>query len=174
MEDRRRKVFRRQPIEIELDGGLELVARPLPWQARNDLGDMVMQAYIGAMNSALQAMQDEPDAAPQLSGGLADKFRDPGAVFKAAFPVYAEGEFDLEKCQLEDIQISKLSYVELIECILVALEVNQLDTLRPLIDPNFRVPDQNSGNGALETVDVGLKSTSSDNSSAPALPEERS
>jgi hypothetical protein len=156
MDDRRRKVFRREPITIDLESGLELVARPLPWQTRNDLGDLIMQDYIAAMNESLQALRRDDDSAPQLIGGLADKLKHLDQMFKLAFP-------DV----IDDQVIEQLTYDELIECLFVAMEVNNLTKLRPLIDPNFLVPDQISGEtpGQEEAPVSGQKSKSLQGSS---------
>jgi hypothetical protein len=157
-DERRVKVFRRPPITIELDSGLELVARPLPWQARNDLGDMIMKDYIQAMNESLQALKKDDDSPPELVGGLADKIKHLDEMFKAAFPDVTDESL-----------LASLTYEQLIACLLAALDVNKLEVLKVLVDPNFHAPVPTSGTpGAPES---GLKVISSPDSSSPALPD---
>ena len=161
MDDSRRRVFRRESVTIELESGLELVARPLPWQQRNDFGDLIMQDYLKAMNESLQAIASEDESTPQLIGALADKLRNLDGMFKAAFPEV-----------IDDDLITSLTYEEILNCIMVALDVNKLDKLKPLIDPNFQAPGLTSGNlGALAD---GAKITSLPVSSEPALVEAES
>jgi hypothetical protein len=141
----RRQAHRRESIEV---GVRERVveARPLPWMKRNDLGNEIMRQYSDMLNSTLRAYVDdrtdqkdsESPVVPQLEIYLNDKIRDPGTVVRLGYPDYHNTEEDTKFFE-------ELEYPEMLELIYASLDVNQLESLRELVDPNATAPEKNGG-----------------------------
>lgn len=134
----RRQVHRREPIEVELDNGQIFVAKPLPWMQRNDLGNEILRQNTEAVNEAVRLYTDPETNLVQIETKLAEKLKDPISILRMSYP-----ENDV-------LDYSILEYGELTQLLLVALEVNQLDHLRGLVDPNFQPPMPIGGTPSLE------------------------
>ena len=126
----RRQVHRREPIEVVFDDGKTYLARPLPWTARNDLGDEILQQNLEAVNEAVKIFVTDVDGTqvPQLSGVMKNKITDWSSVLRKAFP------------DIEVIEFSSYTNEELAELTIASLEVNGLEHLRDLVDPNSPTP----------------------------------
>lgn len=141
----RRQAQRRQPIEIEVRERV-VEARPLPWMKRNDLGNEIMRQYSEMLNSTLKSYvedrTDKPESeepiVPQLEIYLNDKIKDPGAVVRLGYPDYYNTEAD-------DQFFDKLDYGEMLDLIYASLDVNHLETLKELVDPNSLAPASSGG-----------------------------
>lgn len=129
----RRQVHRREPIEVELDDGRIFIARPLPWLTRNDLGSEILRQNTEAVNDAVRIYADPDTNILQLEARLQEKLTDPWAVLKIGYP----------ENKAEDFQ--NIDYGELIELLVAMLEVNHLEHVRQLVDPNFQSPMPNGG-----------------------------
>lgn len=125
--ENRRQVHRREPIIIVLDDGREFEARPLPWLKRNELGNEIVTQGVAKVNEFVRMYVEETDAGksiPQLEMTFIDRLADYPKVLGMAYPQYELTWFD------------ELSFEEVLELLGAALEVNKLEPLRPLIDPN--------------------------------------
>ncbi|HET7712989.1 MAG TPA: hypothetical protein VFK94_00055, partial [Patescibacteria group bacterium] len=106
----------------------EFEAHPLPWMKRNDLGNEIMRQYSELLNSSMRAYTSE-DTSPQLELYLNDKVQDPIQLIKLGYPSWRDEDF-----------LNDLDYDELLELIFASLEVNRLESLRDLVDPNSNTP----------------------------------
>lgn len=161
--DNRRLVHRREPIIIEIDSGRVFEARPLPWLKRNELGNEIVSQGVAKVNEFVRMYVEETDlgkAVPQLEMTFVDRLGDYPKIMGMAYPHEDPSSFD------------DLSFEELLELIGAALEVNKLDPLRPLIDPNSNSPIEiGLPEPSIGEVTDGLKTTSTPDSSSPESPE---
>lgn len=160
----RRQAHRREPIEIEVRGKV-LEAHPLSWIKRNDLGNEVMRQYSDLLNTSLRAVKNEdPEAVPELQMYLNDKIADPVTLIMMGYP-------DIERGFLDELE-----YPELLDLIYVALEVNELESLKGLIDPNYRTPTTSGGieSGEDQPETDTPKPQSSPDSDSPESQEPKS
>jgi hypothetical protein len=158
----RRQVHRREPIIIELDGGREFEARPLPWLKRNELGNEVVSQGVSRVNEFVRMYVEETDVGkviPQLEMTFVDRLSDYPKILRMAYPQYEDSLFD------------DLSFEEILELIGAALEVNKLEPLRPLIDPNSPSPIETglSEPSIGVVAEDGPKMESTADSSLPVL-----
>lgn len=130
----RRQAFRREPIIVDLDesGTNFVTVAPITWERRNDFGSAVIHQSTIQVNEAIRLFVDGD--VPQLEASYADKFTDGQELLKLGLP---ESEF--EKLP------SELYYNQVLELLFAILEVNQLEHLRPLLDPNFQAPTESGG-----------------------------
>jgi hypothetical protein len=163
----RRQVHRREPIIVELDGGREFEARPLPWLKRNELGNEIVTQGVGRVNEFVRMYVEENDVGkviPQLEMTFIDRLSNYPKILQMAYPQYEATLFD------------DLSFEEILELIGASLEVNKLEPLRPLIDPNSPspmetgLPEPSIG----EVAEVGPRTLSTVDSSSPVSTEESS
>lgn len=162
----RRQVHRRESIEVETTTGDVLVARPLPWLVRNDLGDIIVKSHQDGINEIARMfvmdVQTDGDVTrvPQIELGLQQKIRDWAPILMKAYPDQLSPEL-LERLEFEDC----------VELAITALEVNHLEQLRDLVDPN--APSPTIPGGADSTEPAGTEATpkieSSPDSSSPDL-----
>lgn len=146
----RRQVARRDPIIIETSQG-DVVVEPLPWMQRNDLGDKILQSYAESINSMVGAMSTDPETGRVSTGGahFDDKAFNWDGIIDLALPSVDRGLID------------KLDITELRTCLLASLEVNKLESLGSMIDPNFQPPsqegreDQQDGQKIISLPDSG-------------------
>lgn len=159
--DDRRQIHRRTPITLVFDNGSEIIARPLPWMQRNDLGQEIINQNTEAVNDAVRLMMDEESNLPQLELRLSNKLANPLQVLRVGYP------------DVESNFYSELSFTDITEALLALLEVNQLEHLKPLVDPNSLPPTESSGTSSSEagTTEAGPKIESSPNSSSSDLVE---
>jgi hypothetical protein len=121
----RRRVHRREPIEVEFDNGRVVVVSPLPWLQRNDMGDEIIVQFAELTNRAVSVFVDPETNLPKLEAVLGEKLVDYQKILAMCVP---------------DEDCSTLDYSEVLELIYASLEVNGLENLRRLVDPNFRSP----------------------------------
>lgn len=150
-DESRRRVHRRQPIILVLDDDKEFVARPLPWQARNDLGEEVLQQNVAVTNEAVRLLRDEGGSIT-VEAKLQESLKDPFEVLRKGYP----------ESNAEDFE--GLSFDEIFELIHAALDVNHLDRLWRILDPNWIPPTSNGGETSspgemLETTGPKIEST---------------
>mgnify|MGYP003575073192 CR=1 FL=1 len=151
----RRRATRREPIEVEVEDGRVFVARPLPWMFANDLGDSIIQQNADAVNHTVRLYMDGD--IPQLEASLGVKIKDWQALLKLAYPD-----------DIDSFTEKPLDRTDCAELILAALEVNHLDHLKPLVDPNSPSPTTTGGNdsSALAGTLLGQKTESTPSSSS--------
>lgn len=163
----RRQAFRRDPIEIELEADRLISVGPSLWEIRNEIGNAIIKQHTDELNDAVKTFIAEDSEVPQLQVRLANKLADPFVIMQMALP-------EPEYSKVVDRKI----YPNQITAILVAiLEVNELEHLRALVDPNFSTPDGIGGIASLLTRtedDVTQKTGSGPVSSPGASPETQS
>ena len=155
----RRQAHRREPIEVQVRDRV-LEAHPLPWMKRNDLGNEIMRQYSELLNSSLRAVRggEDEDAPPQLQMYLNDKLTDPVAVLRMGYP----------RVNFDEDFFQELDYDEILELIYASMDVNQLDSLRHLVDPNSLTPTNDGGTsseGQTPTEDSPSPQSSPDSDS---------
>lgn len=156
----RRQAHRREPIIVEVRGE-DVEARPLPWPQRNDLGNAIVHEYQEVFNSSLRAFVDPGSVVPRIEMELNDKIKNPDALVKMAYP------------HLPEDKIVSWDWQELRELLFAALDVNELESLKPLVDPNSLTPTPAGGSGSsgVQRVLDTLRLVSSVDSSSQDSPE---
>lgn len=154
-----RRVSRPSTINIEVITGdsaaRSFEAKPLPWRARNDLGDEVVQQYLNALNEGMRQIGEGTDA--KLIGKLMEAMIDYDKLFTISYP---QGSVEY---------FHELTFTQMMEVLNAALEVNLLGRQRYMIDPNLTAPTQEKTTPSNGASTDGQKTTSSDDSSSPAL-----
>lgn len=156
----RRQAHRREPIIVVVREE-ELEARPLPWLKRNDLGNAVIRQYTEMMNSTMRSFINA-DGAPELEMYLNDKLKNPLEILSLGYP---------------DLKVKpEWEYPELYELIFASLDVNDLEHLKELVDPNSLTPKSNGGRSSSGTrrAQSIQKLLSSPNSDSVESPEKKS
>lgn len=148
----RRQAVRKVPIEVEVRGEV-YKAEPLPWLDANELGDEILRQNAEAANSAVR-MYVTDNNIPQLELALNRKIQDWQPILDKGYP----GQFTPEI-------VRSLNPDELFELGKAALEVNYLEYLKNLLDPNFQPPTESGGTETSLKGD-GQKTTSSESSSS--------
>lgn len=158
----RRQAFRKEPIEIDFGDNRTVSVGPLPWQERNDFGDEVIRQYLQILNEAVLLYVDPDTGAPQLEAKLGEKFSDPQALMKLGL---SEDDF-------KTVQDPPLGQNQIVIVLLAIAEVNDLQQLYPMLDPNLETPTSLSGI-LWELVQEGLtpKTESGPDSSSPGSEE---
>lgn len=139
----RRQATRRTPIEIEVEDGRVFTARPLPWMFANDLGNTILQEQAASANEAVKLYME--DNVPQLEVMLQLKVKDWQSLLNQAFP-------EVTKEQWSEPRV--LDRDECAALIIAALDVNNLEHLRPLVDPNWIAPAMNGGTSTSESTGI--------------------
>lgn len=163
----RRQAHRRESIEVEVREKV-LVASPLPWLKRNDLGNEIMRQYADLLNSSIAAYQDPENNTPQLSLYLNDKIQDPVALIIMGYPELSESEKSW---------LNELDYDEILELVYALLDANRLESLRDLVDPNSQTPMPSGGSDSSGKEEVPTDSQnqqSSPDSSSQESQDEKS
>lgn len=164
----RRQVHRREPIEVQLVSGEVVLARPLPWLTRNDLGDLIVKEHTDAINNLTRLFVTSVNVGgtevevPQMEAGFQQKIRNWTPILQMAYP----DQLDLEK-------LGTLLFDECVELTLASLEINHLEQLKDLVDPNSQSPMIPGGISSPEAVgeEAGPKTTSSVDSSSSGSDE---
>lgn len=142
----RRQVHRREPIETELDNGEVFVASPLPWMDRNDLGDAIVREGMDAFNEGINLWMDPKTKAPQIEMIFREKIKVPLPILRMMYP------------GVEDAKYQGLVKEELVALMLASTEVNGLQHLNYLIDPNLSTPTLKLG-GTPSSETPGVETT---------------
>lgn len=160
----RRQAYRRDPIEVDL-GGTILSIGPVSWLKRNDFGNEVMRQNSEILNEALQIYvnEDAENAVPHITARFSEKFTDPYALF----------ELGLDEETAQQVRaMPNLFENQIVEILLAICDVNRLESLKQLLDPNFQTPTLPGG---LLTQAAGILGTprteSGPDSSSPELIE---
>jgi hypothetical protein len=139
-----RQAHRRESIVTEIDEKLSFEAKPLQWQARNDFGNSIVQQHAQSVNEAVKLYVDPDTDVPQLEAKLYERVQDPMALLALAYP------------EVKADAYRNLTWRQLIELLLAALDVNELQHLKRIIDPNSQPPTENGGtqssDGAMENL----------------------
>lgn len=130
--------------------GHVFTAAPLPWRKRNDLGNLINSSYMDSITEAIRAFTEDGERVPEVKVNFRESLFDWEGVFKLSYPTEDAAEFE------------KLDIYEMREVLCGALEVNGLESLRYMIDPNFQNPLVTTENQAGPTD--GQKTTSSEGS----------
>jgi hypothetical protein len=123
----RRRVTRHEPITTETRFG-DLVAEPLPWRQRNDLGDLVIQTYVNSITAMQGAFRIDEETGKPVGGTFDDKAIDWDGLLSVAYPNTPKE--DIEKLDIYELRTSMCS----------SLEVNDMSHLGYMVDPNFQSP----------------------------------
>lgn len=159
----RRRAARRDPIEIDTADGREFVARPLPWMNANDLGNELVRQNLEATNDLIK-MYVSDEGAPQLEMQFQKKITDWQTPLKMAYPDVKDALWHTPH---------DLSSDECADLILASLDVNHLEHLRHLVDPNFPTPLNLGGMSSSETAgETGMKIPSTPDSDSQVSPEQ--
>jgi hypothetical protein len=126
----RRQAARRDPIEVELQDGRVFIAHPLPWMVANDLGNEIVRQNLEAANDLVR-MWISDAGLPELQMQFAKKITDWQTLFKMAYPDEPEEKWNDPKSPGLD---------ESADLILASLDVNHLEHIKHLVDPNFQPP----------------------------------
>jgi len=159
----RRQAARREPIEVELEDGRVFVAKPLPWMEANDVGNIILQEQAASVNEAVRMYMD--DNVPQLEVSLQLKVVNWQPVLDRCYPDITHEQWSTPAAPTRD---------ECAELVIASLDVNHLEHLRGLVDPNFQTPTNLGGSDISESgtmTTAGQKTTSTPDSSEQALPE---
>jgi len=159
----RRQAARREPIEVELQDGRVFTAKPLPWMDANDLGNMILQEQAASVNNAVRLYVE--DNVPQLEVSLQLKVTDWQPVLDKCYP---------ENTHLEWSTPAAPSRDECAALVIASLEVNQLEHLIGLVDPNSPTPTNLGGLNTSESgteMIAGLRMQSTPDSSEQDLVE---
>jgi hypothetical protein len=156
----RRQAHRREPIEVVMDDGRVFEARPLPWLDRNALGALIVQQTLADLNEMVRVYVDPETTAPQLDLEFSEKLKDPIPVLRLIYPDREVGDF------------TDLTRDEITELLLAGVDVNGLERIRHLVDPNSQTPMLNGGIASLAAgmnpeIETGQKTASSTDSSLP-------
>ena len=156
--DERRQVHRRKPIVLITEENGEFIAKPLEWQKRNDLGEEVLQQNVAITNEAVKLFKDEAGSI-LVDAKLQEPLSDPFKILGMAYPDKKPEDFE------------GLSFDEIFELIHVALDVNHLERLWRLLDPNSNPPEENGGTNSsagemTELVPTGPKTESTEDFSS--------
>lgn len=156
----RRQAFRREPIEIDLGDAVISVA-PVSWLRRNDFGNEVLRQHSELLNEAVQIYVEESvdTALPQIQARFASKFQDPIILLQYGL---AESEFQKVKAIAEDLTFEQIAMILLAIC-----DVNKMEQLRPLLDPNSLTPTPLGGilsQMAEEGIDIQKTESGQDSS----------
>lgn len=157
----RRQATRRDPIEVEVDDGRIFTAHPLPWLRANELGNEIVRQNVESANDLVSLWMNDADM-PQIEMKFKQKISDWGPVIGIAFP-----DEPLEKWN----EPRALGHEELAECVMASLEVNHLEHLKHLVDPNSQTPLTNGGLSSILGEGIGTKTTSTPDSGSTASPE---
>lgn len=132
----RRQAARREAITVVVHTGAEFVAEPLPWMQANDLGNEIVRQNAASVNEFLRVYVND-EGLPQLEMTFRNKISDWATVLQLAFPSYPDQLWDFTSDECADLVIA-------------ALEVNHLENLRHLVDPNLNAPMNLGGTGSSE------------------------
>jgi len=158
----RRQAFRRDPIEVELDKNLVISVGPVSWLKRNDFGNEVMKQHSSIINDAISIFTGTggDDMVTQIQAKFSEKFTEP----------YILLELGLEPATFEQVKaIDPLYDNQIVELLLAICDVNKMDQLKPLLDPNFQTPTTNGGTTSAEGETSTPKIASGLDSSSPEL-----
>lgn len=156
----RRQATRRESITVEVRGK-DFLAEPLDWRSAGDLGNEIIRQNLVAVNESVR-MYVEGDM-PQLDMRLAQKISDWDSVMKVAYP----------KNKLEEFV--EFDIDEMATLVLTSLEVNHLEHLNHLVDPNSPTPMLPGGTSTSGIpIELGQKTESSPDSSSLDSPTEPS
>jgi len=141
---------------VSAEGGEVLVAA-LPWRARIDLGKLIVEVYEQAVNEltavGVAAAQDSSVHIPHFDSLIQyDKI------------LVASG--------VDAGQIESADWEELMEVLKAVCEVNSLMNLYYMLNPNTPSPSADQMTMTGEEASDGLKTSSTEDSSAPESPSE--
>jgi len=159
----RRQAARRAPIEVELQDGRVFTAEPLPWMEANDLGNLILQEQAASANDAVRLYME--DNLPQLEVSLRLKVMDWQPILRKCYPGITDAQWSDPAAPSRD---------ECADLVIASLEVNNLEHLAPLVDPNFQTPTNRGGSDISESgtmMTAGQKTTSTSESSDADLAE---
>lgn len=158
----RRQAARREPIEISTEDGRVFTAHPLPWMQASDLGNNILEQNIQSANELVHLWVNDAGL-PELQMKFSQKITDWQTPLRLAYPNEPEEKWH---------EPFDLSSDELAEILLVALEVNHLEHIKHLVDPNSPTPMKPGGtNTSQATEGNGTRTESTLNSDSPVSAE---
>ena len=165
----RRQAFRPDPIEVELSEGEIISVGPVVWTQRNEFGNEVIRQHVEIINEAVKMFVDSDTGIPQLQMKLAEKFSDHRELFRLG----------LDEETFKRLTVLEPLYQNQIVAILLAIcEINELEQLKAMIDPNLMTPTTLSGllsraaSGVEDTqkTESGPDSSSQESTEIPSEP----
>lgn len=157
----RRQAARREPIEIEVEDGREFIARPLPWMQANDLGNEIIRQNTESANEFVKMWVNDVGL-PELQMQFSQKIKDWHTVLKLAFPEVTEEQWTKPRV---------LDAGECAELVLASLDVNHLEQIKHLVDPNSPALTNLGGTDTSpETEGNGQKTPSTPDSESAGSP----
>ena len=165
----RRQAFRREPIEIDFGDAVVSIA-PVSWLRRNDFGNELLRQHSELLNEAVQIYIEESAETeyPQMQAKFASRFSDPIMLLELGL--------DAATFQQGKALAGELTFEQISEILLAICDVNKMDQLRPLLDPNSQTPTP-LGTILSQLVAEGddtPKTESGQDSSSPASTETES
>lgn len=158
----RRQAVRKEPIEVVVEDGRMFVARPLPWMQANELGSEIIRQNIENANELVKLWISDAGV-PELQMQFQKKITDWHVILKMAFP-----DVDVELWSTPRV----LDESECAEIAMAALEVNHMEHIKHLIDPNSPAPTIPGGTDiSQETEGIGQKTESTADSASVGSPE---
>lgn len=149
----RRRAARREPIEVEVEDGRVFIARPLPWTEASDFANEIMRQSVEVTNDLVRMFTTDAGV-PQLEMKARQKLEDWHIPLKMAFPDVADEVW---------IKPRILDMEECAELLIAACDVNHLEHMKHLIDPNSPTPTLLGGNDSsaegMEKVGEKIEST---------------
>jgi hypothetical protein len=144
----RRQATRRKPIEVEVEDGRVFTAHPLPWMQANDLGSEIVNQNLENANQLVR-MWISDEGLPQLQMQFQKKISNWQSILRMAFPEVSDEMWTTPRV---------LDESECAELMLAALDVNHLEHIKHLIDPNSPTPTIPGGKSiSLEPEGNGAK-----------------
>ena len=138
-----RRVTRREPITttVVLGGGkeVEFIAHPLPWRKRNDFGEALNSMYSAALNEELKIDTNAEGVAVGLVGGFFDAHMDYPGLFTLGYSTYDDELNAIEPAAALTKTFDQLDFDPMIEVLGAVLEVNGLERIAHLLDPERKV-----------------------------------
>lgn len=165
----RRQAFVREPIEIALSENTVISVGPIPWQQRNEFGNEIIQQNVRVVNKAVASYINEDLGIPQIEAKFSEKWDDPITLLKLG----------LDETLFVMLDIPKLHHNQIAMILSAACEVNGLEQLLPLVDPNLTTPTMLGGlaSGLTEILEAdtqriesGLDSSLMDSPETPSEP----
>lgn len=126
----RRQATRREPIEVETEDGRVFTAHPLSWIEANNLGNEIVRQNVENANDFVRLWMNDADM-PQIEMKFQQKISDWGPLVAICFPNEPDEKWHEPR---------ELSSHELADCIIASLDVNHLEHLKHLVDPNSPTP----------------------------------
>jgi hypothetical protein len=141
---------------------------PFPWLKRDEFANEIVRQNAEILNEGVHLWFQDTDGSqlPVLEAKFAERWTDPYALLRLGIP---DEDWTEEWAQ-------NLFTEEIVELLVAACQVNSLDKLQALVDPNSPTPDQIFGtiSDLMRPGESGPKIESLPDSSSPDSQEVKS